>query len=580
MAANVGWRASGANGPLPSAGKLIGPVLALILVACASPSQTLVPNGELQAPLPASPKRITAAISGDAFTFYNKLNLGNGVGGIEDLEDMVTAGLANFDARERARPQLAETIPSIENGLWDVSPDGRMELTWRIRPGARWHDGEAFTAQDLVFSATVFQDPELPVFQDPVLARLESVEAPDPNTVVLRWRQPFIDADRVFTRHAGLPIPKHVLTSSYAGDKAGFMDQPYWAGEFLHAGPYRVREFVRGSHVVLEANDLYVLGRPRVDVIEVKFIPAHPTLMANILSGSVDLALGRGLSIGQASEVRDQWRDGRMEHGPSSMTRIYPEFDHPSPAVIANVQFRRALLHATDRRQLIEAFQFGLASLTDSILPDVPENQELNAGLARYDYDVRRAQQLVEGLGYARGVDWFFRDANGQRLTVEFRARGTDELTNLLAAIADYWARSGIASESVVVPPQRNQDREYRFNRPAFHMTGGTAGLDGIQKTFHSSQIPTPARGYVGSNDSHYANPEMDALIDRYLVTIPQQARTDVIRQILRLAVDDLPIMNVHFTVRPTLIHNRMVNVGAADPRSTNGWNAEQWDIR
>lgn len=559
---------------------LIGLALTFVLVACAAPSQTQVPRSEAEAPRAASPKRISAAISGDAFTFYNKLNIGNGVAGIEDLEDMVAAGLANFDAHEQLRPQLAETIPTIENGLWNVLPDGRMGLTWKIRPGARWHDGEPFTAQDLVFSAMVFQDPELPVLHDPIFARLETVEAPDPRTVVLRWKQPFIDADRLFTRHVALPIPRHVLASSYADDKAGFMDQPYWAGEFVHAGPYRVREFVRGSHVLMEANDSYVLGRPRIDVIEVKFIPAHSSLMANILSGAVELSLGRGLSIGQGIEVRDQWRAGRTEHAPSNSTRIYPEFDHPNPAVIANIQFRRALLYATDRQQLIETFQFGLVALTDSMLPEVPENQELNAGLARYDYDVRRAQQLIERLGYARGPDGFFRDASGQRLTVEFRARATEELTNLLATIADYWARSGVVSETIVVPPQRNQDREYRFRRPGFHMTGGTSGLDGIQKAFHSAQIPTPARGYVGSNDSHYANSEMDALIDRYLVTIPRRERMDVVRQILRLAADDLPIMNVHFTVRPVLIHNRIVNVGAAAPRSTNGWNAEQWDVR
>lgn len=457
-----------------NARELIALAITLVLVACAAPSQTQGPRSEAEATRPASAKRITAAISADTFTFYNKLNLGNGVAGIEDLKDMVAAGLTNFDSREQLRPQLAETLPTIENGLWKMLPDGRMELTWKVRPDARRHDGERFTAQDLVFSAMVFQDPQVPVFQDPIFAPLETVEAPDPTTVVLRWRQPFIDADRLFTRLFALPIPRHLLASAYADDRARFMDQPYWAGEFVHAGPYRVREFVRGSHVLLEANDFYALGRPRIDVIEVKFIPALPTLMTNILAGAVELSLGRGLSIGQAIEVRDQWPAGRMEHAPSTLTRIYPEFDHPNPTVIGNVQFRRALLHAINRQQLIETFQFGLVSLSDSMLPEVPENREVNAGLPRYDYDVRRAQQLIEGLGYARGPDGLFRDASGQRLTVEFRARSTDELVSLLATIADYWARSGAASEAIVVPPQRNQDREYRFDRPGFHMTGGT----------------------------------------------------------------------------------------------------------
>ncbi|MPZ15559.1 MAG: hypothetical protein GEU73_14255 [Chloroflexi bacterium] len=78
---------------------LIGLVLAWVCVACAAPSQVQAPPSEGAAAPP--PKRITAAISGNAFTFYNKFNLGNGVAGIENLEDMVTAGLANYDAHDR-----------------------------------------------------------------------------------------------------------------------------------------------------------------------------------------------------------------------------------------------------------------------------------------------------------------------------------------------------------------------------------------------------------------------------------------------------------------------------------------------
>lgn len=72
----------------------------------------------------------------------------------------------------------------------------------------------------------------------------------------------------------------------------------------------------------------------------------------------------------------------------------------------------------------------------------------------------------------------------------------------------------------------------------------------------------------------------MDALIDRFRVTIPRAERMEVVRQILRLAADDLPILNVYFTVQPILIHNRVINAGAANERSTHGWNAEQWDLR
>ena len=60
-------------------------------------------------------------------------------------------------------PVLAEAIPSFENGLWKVFPDGQMETTWKIREGARWHDGTPFTSGDVLFTSKLEQDKELPV---------------------------------------------------------------------------------------------------------------------------------------------------------------------------------------------------------------------------------------------------------------------------------------------------------------------------------------------------------------------------------------------------------------------------------
>src|SRR5439155_19522492 len=95
-------------------------------------------------------------------------------------------------------------------------------------------------------------------------------------------------------------IPKNLLSGANEEDKAGFVQVPYWSDEFVGAGPYRLGEWARGSHLMLRANERYVLGKPRIDEIEVKFIPEHATLMANILAGTVELTVGRNLSIEQS----------------------------------------------------------------------------------------------------------------------------------------------------------------------------------------------------------------------------------------------------------------------------------------
>src|SRR5439155_11916089 len=129
---------------------------------------------------------------------------------------------------------------------------------------------------------------------------------------VVMWKGPFVGADSLFTRLRGLPLPKHLLEGPYEELKAGLVDHPYWGQQFIGLGPYRVRELVSGSHLVLDANDRYVLGRPKIDVIEVKFTPDANVLMTTIFSDAAEMTLGARLSIDQALQVQDGWRNGTV----------------------------------------------------------------------------------------------------------------------------------------------------------------------------------------------------------------------------------------------------------------------------
>ncbi len=243
-------------------------VATLLATACASP-QPQVSSGDLAASQPPKLKRVVAAILGDPAIIYRGQKIAlPAPPGAEDLEELVMVGLTVVGGIDgRLVPRLAESVPSIENGLWVVSPDGRMETTWKLRPNARWHDGTPFTSADLVFTSTVVQDRDLPMFREPIYTAVESVVARDPQTLVVSWRQPQIFADTLFqnsTVQSG-PFPRHLLESAYLDTKSTLTSLPYWGEEFVGTGPFRLREWLRGSHVVLAANDDYVLGRPKID---------------------------------------------------------------------------------------------------------------------------------------------------------------------------------------------------------------------------------------------------------------------------------------------------------------------------
>jgi peptide/nickel transport system substrate-binding protein len=557
----------------------------ILLAACAGPSQSPAPagGGGRAAPEAGAKKRVTIAIRGNPTTLSDTVNTAGpgGVAGVSELAQMVHVGLVEVvDRRVVGGLRLAEAAPTTENGLWQLFPDGRMETTWRIHPNARWHDGTPFTAEDLVFTARVEQDRELALFNSKAYDSVESIVAPDPHTITVTWRRPYINADIMFSSF-GLAQPQHLLGRVYAEDKSSYLDQPYWTREFVGTGPFRLREWVETSHLILEAFDGYVLGRPKLDEVEVRFILDPNAQIANLLAGTVDLTMGRGISLEQAMQARDQWRDGKLDttFAGTSWIALFPQFVNPSPPVLADVRARRALLHATDRQRLVDVFVAGLTQVAQSYVgPTQPEYPAVESSIVRYEFDPRRAAQLWDELGHTRDAEGSYRDGSGQKLSIEIRTTAGDDLRDkLLFSIVDDWRQAGIGAEALIIPRQRSDDREYRSTRPAFEIVRQPNDLsESALVRLHSSEAALPENGFRGSNRTRYMNPELDALIERYLVTIPFAERLEVVRQMVHHISDQLAVMGVLYDVSPMLISNHLQNVKAElDTR-----NAHEWDWR
>jgi peptide/nickel transport system substrate-binding protein len=485
---------------------------------------------------------------------------------------MVAVGMEVTDRNGALRPQLAESIPSVDNGQWRVLPDGRMETTWKIRSSARWHDGTAFTSDDVLFSARLFQDPDLTLQRIAGLAYVERLEAPDPLTVNVVWKQPYIEADNLFVVP---PLPKHILEKPYTDDKTTFHLLPYWSDEFIGTGPYRVQKWVKDSHLILAAHDGYALGRPKIDEVEVRLIPDENAFIANILAGAVDVTLGQSISFEQGLQVRDLWSGGKVEILLLTEMKLWPQFVNPNPPIVTDVRFRKALMHALDRQEMADTIMAGYSPVAQSVIqPGVPEYADVQEAAVKYDYDPRRAVQMIEGLGYARGSDGMFRDATGQTLTVNIQTTPEDHNLKPMYAVADNWQRVGVASDLDPIPPPRQRDIEYRANFPTFNLQMGAGGITRL-KELHSYDARLPENGYRGLNYARYQNAEFDALLDRYLSTIPRAPRMDALRQVIRHMTDQLSIMTLYYNASPTMVSNRIQNAGA-DPT----WNAHEWEVR
>jgi len=563
-------------------------MLLVIAVAagCVGPSNSQSAGSQTTADRP-TPKRLTAAIRGTpaALSQQKTMRTVGNIPGLDAIEELTHAGMSHADDRGVLHPQLAEAVPSVENGLWRLFPDGRMETTWKIESAARWHDGAPVTAEDFLFGARVEQDRDLGVPGNATFDLIETIEASDPHSLTVRWRRPFIEADAMFSYAIALPIPRHLVESAYTDDKATFLGIPYWTQEFIGTGPYRMREWVLDSHMVLQAYDGYVLGRPKIDEIEIRFIPDPNAIVATLLAEAADLTLGRSLlTVDQAQEVINQWRDARLATSYVSWAVVHSQFINTSPAIVSDVRFRRALLHAIDRQQMMETFMGGQSSITHTFVgPDSAEYREIESSIVRYAYDPRLASQMIEGLGYTRGADGFFADTAGQKLTVPIQTTIRSEINpKMLLAVADYWKQIGVEPDPFFVPIQRINDRELRATFPAFEVLGaGDIGVSpDVVRRYHSSLVALPENRFqVTGNNPRYRSPELDSLIERYVVTIPRADRMVLLGQIVHQLSDQIPSLGLFYVVDSTIFNKRISAMTKRTERATQAWNAEEWDL-
>jgi len=522
-----------------------------------------------------APKHLTVAIMSDPQSVGPEAG---SVSGVQAVRGLLQAGLANPNEQDEWQPQLAVELPSLENGLWQVLPDGSMETTWHIRPAATWHDGVPFTSDDVVFTAQVAQDPELPGFRNRAYQLVNTVEAVDPQTVVVRWKQPYIGADKLF----GNPLPRHLLEDHAMNAKAAFTQLPYWSDDYIGTGPFKLARWVRDSHLVLEANDAYVLGRPRIDELEVRLIPDPNALMAGVLAGTVDLPIGRTVSIDQGLALRDQWQGGHVEiiQRPG-WSVIYPQLTHTNPPVVGDQRFRRALLEAIDRQQLVDTLVHGLSSVADTILPaGRADYAPIKDAAPHSAYDPRAAEQTIEALGYTKDSDGTFRDSAGQPLAVELRTSGeNDNDVKLMFAVTGFWQQVGVVATAFPIPSEQ-RDRQYRATYPGFQLFRHPDDESWLGN-FVSDQAPSAANNWTGSNPGSYRDPGYDALYTRYTQTLPVLDRLQLAGQLVYQLDDELVAMGLFYDNLTALIGLRLQHVVVPQQYETQyTWSAYLWDIQ
>lgn len=420
-------------------------------------------------------------------------------------------GLLSYTTDLEPQPQLAES--------WEVDDDG-IVWTFHLREGVTWHDGEPFTADDVVFSADVFHR-ELNPSARAVLDHVESIEATDEHTVVFTLKQPFGPFPLSFEAGTFTMVPKHIY------EDTDFRDNPANSHP-IGTGPFKFKNWDRGTVIELVRNDdYYEEGLPYLDGINWHIIPDGASRAVAYENGTVDVLPNgtvENFDIPRLSELDNtcMTEEGHEYFSPFAMLWMN---NREGPT--ADKRFRQAVMYAMDREFARDVLWNGLGEVP---LSSFGSNARFQYdGLDPYDHDPDRARELLEEMGY-----------DGEPVRLLPLPYG-ETWTRWAEAVQQNLNEVGInvrtQSTDVGGWNQRLGEWDYDLAFTFLYQYGDPAL--GIARNYISSNIE---RGSPWNNVQGYENERIDELFEAAATAFPDEEREAIYQEIQEILHEDVPV--------------------------------------
>jgi peptide/nickel transport system substrate-binding protein len=482
---------------------------------------------------------------------------------LADIMFSMVEGLVTTDEHNTYIPVLAETIPTEENGLVVRLDDGRVEMSWPLRQGVRWHDGELFTSADVCFTWRFVSSPGSQVYNRDQYLGIQECRAPDDHTVVFVW-------DGVYGYYAGLfeaILPEHVLGGKTTEEIVSYT--PYNRGEeTVGTGPFKFAEWKTGEYIRVVRNDDYWRGPdfPQIDEVVWSFIPDLNTRLNALKAGRHHYGQ---IAPTQVDEVASL--PGYEAHLVSSNTFMHFDVSvntERGRALFHDRQVRRALFHAIDREAIADQLMQGTVTVAHS--PINPTSPYHNPDVPRVAFDPELSRGLLDDAGWTVGPDGI-RVRNGLRLSFEMlnRAGSTDR----------------IAIAQVIQAQLKDIGVEVTFQTlesAAWTQRWRSGSWEGIVSAWFLPADPSITGLYAcggPNNMTGLCDSELDELMeesDRHLDFRGRKQALDVAQ--VRLA-EIYRMLPIYYNVVPQLVSTDVGNFRGSGTNFGSFWNLWEWTM-
>ena len=495
-------------------------VIAILVIALSLALAGRAAYSETTVVIPAYGGTYVEGVAGSARYINPLLSTYNDVD--RDLASLIYNGMTRVDEQGRIVPDLADT--------WDVTSDG-LSYTFHLRHDVSWHDGQPFTADDVVFTVDILRAPD---FQgQPELAKLwrsVRVERSDPYTVRFTLAEPF--APFLSYTTVGL-LPFHILKDV----PAALLPEHAFNLRPIGTGPFQVVE-VSSKHALLRANPDYYQGRPYFDKLEVVFFADQESVASALRRREIHAA---HVSLESVAEVKAEEGISLYSAPLSGYALVFLNLDLP---IFQDTEVRQALLWATDRRKIADQVMAGQALLANGPIP--PFSWAYEAHAAQYGHDPAKANMLLDKAG------WVDKDGDGVRekgdLRLEFALlTNQDELrVEVINELTRQWARVGIRAvpqTAGVAGVVRDYLAPRAYDAVFYEFQRLPADPDPYPQ-WHGTQAQSGGQNFTGY-DSEQAN----LIMEEARRTTDVQRRAALYRDLQGILAEDVPALPLYHPV-------------------------------
>jgi peptide/nickel transport system substrate-binding protein len=471
--------------------------------------------------------------------------------------------LLDIDNQGNLLPNLASELPK-------TSADG-LTYTFKLRTGVQWSDGMPLTADDVVFHYGLMYDPKWKASKSRFRAQLEqyiqSVTAPDKQTVVIKTNTvyaPFVSGFCTAISGGGI-LPKHVWEK--------VQPQEMVSSELNNlptvvSGAMVPVKWDKGSQYVVKRNDKWFKGKTFIDQHVFKVTPSFVDNANLLKTGEIDIGV----------VDNSVWDDLGTAQNVNRLAFVRPSYDYylqnldpaksPKAAIFGDLQVRKALYTAVDKKKIAEKVYFGQAAPADSVMS--PAQWAHVAPKTQYPYDLAKANQMLDDAGWKKGPDGT-RAKGGVKMEWELRTNAGNKVREtLITVLADQWKQIGanVATKPVQFPQlvtQLSQTRDFDMI------------LLGISENPDPDQTQNYKSTSIGSgalNGSGYKNSAIDGLLDQGVQTVDKTKRKEIYAKVQEILMSDLPTPLLTFPKGLWGISKRVqnFNVGAWNQYGPRPW--------